>query len=136
MVCLEAKWASLIPFAKAADLLRDVSTVEESVNPETVRKHLQATAERMEEDVGEEGQFNIRGIGRGREQQPLPGGPITVGLDGGCVRAAHKQGWFEVIAGKSVVAFRREDPDEVRQRSVSGSYKPTTTNHASVCGNC
>jgi hypothetical protein len=31
-------------------------------------------------------------------------GPITVGIDGGYVRAAHKQGWFEVIAGKSVVA--------------------------------
>jgi adenylylsulfate kinase-like enzyme len=33
-----------------------------------------------------------------------PNGPITVGIDGGYVRAAHKQGWFEVIAGKSVVA--------------------------------
>lgn len=48
MVYLETKWASLIPFAKATDLLRDVLPVEESVNPETVRKHLQATAERME----------------------------------------------------------------------------------------
>jgi hypothetical protein len=36
-----------------------------------------------------------------------------VGIDGGYVRAAHKQGWFEVIAGKSVVAFRREDEGEV-----------------------
>jgi hypothetical protein len=34
-----------------------------------------------------------------------PNGPITVGIDGGYVRAAHKQGWFEVIAGKSVVAL-------------------------------
>ncbi len=36
------------------------------------------------------------------EQQPLPDGPTTVGIDGGNVRAAHKQGWFEVIAGKSM----------------------------------
>ena len=35
-----------------------------------------------------------------------------MGIDGGYVRAAHKQGWFEVIAGKSVVAFRREDAGE------------------------
>jgi hypothetical protein len=35
-----------------------------------------------------------------------------VGIDGGYVRAAHKQGWFEVIAGKSVVAFRREEEAE------------------------
>jgi hypothetical protein len=37
---------------------------------------------------------------------------MTVGIDGGFVRAAHKEGWFEVIAGKSVVAFRREETDE------------------------
>ena len=63
MLYLETRWASLIPFARVADLLKDV-----------------------------------------------PDGPITVGIDGGYVRAAHKQGWFEDIAGKSVVAFRREGP--------------------------
>jgi len=121
MVYLEAKWASLIPFAKAADLLRDVLPVEESVNPETVRKHLQATAERMEEDLGEERQLNLfEGSEEDWEQQPLPDGPITVGLDGGYVRAAHKQGWFEVIAGKSVVAFRREDQDEAPSSKCFG----------------
>jgi hypothetical protein len=43
------------------------------------------------------------------EKLLLPDGPITLGIDGGYVRSAHKQGWFEVIAGKSVVAFRREE---------------------------
>jgi hypothetical protein len=28
------------------------------------------------------------------EERPLSDGPITVGIDGGYVRAAHKQGWF------------------------------------------
>lgn len=37
---------------------------------------------------------------------PLPDGPMTVGLDGGYVRAAHKEGFFEVISGRSVVEFR------------------------------
>ena len=36
---------------------------------------------------------------------------MTVGIDGGFVRES-KEGWFEVIAGKGVVAFRREEPDE------------------------
>jgi hypothetical protein len=36
-----------------------------------------------------------------------------VGIDGGYVRIAHKQGWFEVIAGKSTVAFRREEDAKV-----------------------
>lgn len=36
---------------------------------------------------------------------------MTVGLDGGYVQAAHKEGFFEVIAGRSVVAFRRREED-------------------------
>ena len=38
---------------------------------------------------------------------------MTVGIDGGYVRAAHQQGNFEVIAGRSVVGFRREEGDSV-----------------------
>src|SRR6202140_3561889 len=66
MLYLETKWASLIPFARATDLLKEVLPVGDLVNAETVRNHLQLTAER-----------------------------------------------FEVIAGKSVVAFRRDDEGEV-----------------------
>ena len=38
---------------------------------------------------------------------------MSVGIDGGYVRAAHKKGCFEVIAGRSVVAFRRNKEDSV-----------------------
>lgn len=38
---------------------------------------------------------------------------MTVGLDGGYVRAAHQQGCFEVIAGRRVVAFRRRAEEMV-----------------------
>jgi len=54
------------------------------------------------------------------EQQPLPDGRITVGIDGGYVRATHKQGWFEVIAGRSVVAFRRGDESDVPSAKCFG----------------
>ena len=114
MLYLETKWASLIPFAKVTDLLKDVLPIGDSANPQTVRNHLQATAERIERELGEERQLNLfEGSEEEWEQQPLPDGPITVGIDGGYVRAAHKQGWFEVIAGKSVVSFRREEEAEV-----------------------
>jgi hypothetical protein len=33
---------------------------------------------------------------------------------------AHKEGWFEVIAGKSVVAFRREAEDETPSAKCFG----------------
>jgi hypothetical protein len=121
MLYLETKWASLIPFARVADLLKEVLPVEDSVNQETVRTHLYATAERIEQELGEERQLNLfEGTEEDWEQQPLPDGPITLGIDGGYVRAAHKQGWFEVIAGRSVVAFRRDDESEVRSAKCFG----------------
>jgi hypothetical protein len=102
------------PLRQGGRLLCDVLPLDDSVNGETVRTHLQAVAERMEEELGEERQGNLfEGSEAEWEQQPLPDGPITVGLDGGYVRAAHKQGWFEVIAGKTVVAFRRTEEREV-----------------------
>ena len=121
MLYLETKWASLIPFARVADLLKDVLPVGDSVNQETVRTHLYATAERIEQELGDERQLNLfEGSEEDWEQQPLPDGPITVGIDGGYVRAAHKQGWFEVIAGKSVVTFRRDDEGEVPSAKCFG----------------
>src|SRR5271157_2390948 len=85
------------------------------------KNHLQLVAERIERELGEERQLNrFEGSEQEWERQPLPDGPITVGIDGGYVRAAHKQGWFEVIAGKSVVAFRREDEGEVPSAKCFG----------------
>jgi len=113
MLYLETRWASLIPFARVVDLLKDVLPVDDGLNSETVRNHLQATGERLERELGDERPPNLfEGSEKEWEQQPPPDGPITVGIDGGYVRAAHKQGWFEVIAGKSVVAFRREQEGE------------------------
>jgi hypothetical protein len=82
---------------------------------------MQATAERIEQALGEERQLNqYEGSEDAWETQPLPDGPITVGIDGGYVRAAHKQGCFEVIAGKSIVAFRREDETNVPSAKCFG----------------
>jgi hypothetical protein len=121
MLYLETKWSSLIPFAKTSDLLKEVLPVEDCVNPESVRHHLQGVAERLEGELGEERQLNLfDGTDEDWEQLPLPDGPITVGLDGGYVRAAHKQGWFEVIAGRSVVAFRRDEEGEVSSSKCFG----------------
>jgi hypothetical protein len=86
----------LVPFAKVADLLIEVLPVGDASNQEKIRNHLQATAERIVEELGDERQLNLfEGTEEEWEQQPLPDGPITMGIDGGYVRAAHKQGVFE-----------------------------------------
>jgi hypothetical protein len=107
---LETKWGSLIPYEKVADLLKEVLPVSESTHHEMVREHLQTVAERMEAELGEERQPDPVQP-EVTAELPLPDGPMTVGIDGGYVRAAHKEGCFEVIAGRSVVAFRRKEED-------------------------
>jgi len=54
MLYLETRWASLIPFARVVDLLKDVLPVGAALNSETVRNHLQATGERLEQELGDE----------------------------------------------------------------------------------
>jgi hypothetical protein len=113
LLYLETKWASLIPYAKVVDLLKDVLPVTETVNQETVRQHVHATATKMEQALGEERDCLFEGMEDEWAAQSIPDGPMTVGIDGGFVRAPHKGGFFEVIAGKSVVAFRRNEVQDI-----------------------
>ena len=101
LLYLETKWASLIPYAKVVELLKDVLPVADTLNQETVRSHLHAIANRIEQGLGEESVRLFEGSDQDWEEQPLPDGPMTVGIDGGFVRAAHKAGWFEVIAARA-----------------------------------
>lgn len=80
---------------------------------ETVRRHVHATANRLEQALGDECECLFNGSEEDWANQPIPDGPMTVGLDGGYVRARRKAGFFEVIAGKSVVAFKREEAEDV-----------------------
>ena len=113
LLYLETKWASLIPYAKVVDLLKDVLPVTETGNQETVRQHVHATAAKMEQALGEEKDALFEGTEDEWAAQPTPDGPMTVGIDGGFVRAQHKAGFFEVIAGKSIVAFRRNEDQDI-----------------------
>jgi len=117
LLYLETKWGSLLPYARVAELLKDVLPIGDTMNHETVRKQLHAIAERLERELGEERPSFIEGTDEDWEQLPAPDGPMTVGIDGGYVRAAHKQGCFEVIAGKSVLAFHREGDDTPSAKS-------------------
>jgi hypothetical protein len=119
LLYLEPKWASLISFEKVADLLKEVLPVGDTTNHETVREHLQAVAERVEGDLGEERKLREFEGPNAETEQPLPDGPMTVGIDGGYVRPT-RQGCFEVIAGRSVVAFRRAEADPVAPSKCFG----------------
>jgi hypothetical protein len=109
---LEVKWGALLAYQAGCDWLHEVLPVHEQLNAETMRQHVFEVAERLEQELGEERASLIEGCPEDWEQLPIPNGPLTVGLDGGFVRARHQRGCFEVIVGKSVLEFRREDPED------------------------
>ena len=116
-------------------MLLEVLPVDARTNHETIRRHLHETAQRMENELGDERQLKLFAEEVEQEDLTPPDGPITVGIDGGYVRAAHKEGFFEVIAGRSVVAFRREANDEVPEAKCFGYVQPMTRSRGDGCGN-
>ena len=110
---LLTKWDSLASYGLTSRLLEDVLPLEAPLHPEAIRRQVHRVAERAEAALGDEQVCFIEGCQREWDALPIPDGPLTVGLDGGYVRARGKQGWFEVIAGKSVLAFRRDEAEDV-----------------------
>jgi hypothetical protein len=100
---LETKWASLISFELAAQLLEEVLPIATHVHATSVRNHLQRVARRAEAALGDEQFSFIEGCPREWAALPRPPAPLTVGIDGGYVRQwDDKKAHFEVIVGKSI----------------------------------
>ena len=100
---LEARWASLVPYAAAAKLLADVLPVASGANATTLREHTLRVAERAEAELGEERVSFIDGCPADWQELPIPGGRIVVGIDGGYVRDwTEKKTNFEVIVARSM----------------------------------
>jgi hypothetical protein len=103
---LETKFASLMSYGLSIKLLTEVLPIADEINHTSVRRQLYSVAETIEGDLGEERFQFIDGCPNDWAKQPPPGPPLTVGLDGGYVHASDQksrtEGWFEVIAGKSV----------------------------------
>jgi hypothetical protein len=112
LLFLEAKWAVLAPYGVTVQLLQDVLPIDEPLHAFTIRQHVYTLAERLENTLGEEQWSFIDSCPAQWSRLPMPNGPLTVDIDGGYVRTQHKQGWFEVIAGKSLLAFTRGEEAE------------------------
>lgn len=110
---LEAKFVSLIPYGATAALLAEILPIGSSISTASLHRNLEKAATRLESELGDEKVQFIDGCPRDWERLPPPNPPLTVGLDGGYVHAKNQQsrteGWFEVIAGKSVPAAARRD---------------------------
>lgn len=112
LLFLETKWAALMSYGLTASLLQDVLPIDEPLHAVTIRNHAFKVAERLEQALGDEQFAFVETCQAQRDELPTPDGPLVVGIDGGYVRGARKQGNFEIITGKSIRAFRRDDEDE------------------------
>ena len=103
---LENKFAAVISYGLTVELLAEVLPTGEDINVAGVYRNVQGVAERMEAELGEEKWQLIDGCQREWDTLPPPGPPLIVGLDGGFIHAkdqkSRDEGWFEVIAGKSM----------------------------------
>ena len=125
LLFLETKWAALVSYGVTAQLLHEVLPIDEALAPCTIREHVFTVAERLEQQLGEEQWSFIDSCPAEWSRLPIPDGPLTVGIDGGYVRAQGKQGWFEVIAGKSLLAFTRGEESEAPVSSKCFAFVQT-----------
>lgn len=117
LLYLETKWAALAAYGVTTELLHEVLPIDQKHSVSTVRNHTLRAAKRKEQMLGDEQAIYIEGAPAELSRLPIPDGPLTVGLDGGIVRARRgtngdqSGNLFEVIAGKSILSFRRNDPE-------------------------
>jgi hypothetical protein len=125
LLFLETKWAALVSYGITAQLLQDVLPIDDTLAPCTIWEHVFTVAARLEQQLGEEQWSFIDSCPAEWSRLPMPNGPLTVGIDGGYVRAQPKQGWFEVIAGKSLLAFTRGEESEAPVSSKCFAFVQT-----------
>ncbi len=106
LVYLQARFAAVMSYAQAGALLGEVLPLGRTLHPSVIRAQLHQVATRLEAELGAEDTAGIGGCPRDWDALPRPGMPLTVGLDGGYVHSttqtSRKDGWFEVVAGKSM----------------------------------
>src|SRR3954462_2400926 len=105
LLYLETRWASLVSFSLAAELLNDLLPIGSTANACTIRRHLHKVAARHDADLGGE-QLGSLDASKG-QPQPISQVAVIVGIDGGYVQNWHdKQRNFEVVVGKSMAVGR------------------------------
>src|SRR5262245_34150284 len=128
LLFMETKWASLVSYGLTAQALKDFLPVDATLNATTIQNHALAAAQRCEDELGEEQWAFVEGCPADWETLPMPDGPLTVGIGGGYVRDwDEKKGHFEVIVGKSILAFRRDDEDDIPSSKCFGFVQTLDT---------
>jgi len=108
LLYLESKFAGLVSYGQSAKLLAETLPLGRRLHASAVRLHALATGIRLESELGPEQPMFAEGCQLDWDELPRPDLPLVVGLDGGYVHSSQQRskrdGWFEVIVGKSMPA--------------------------------
>ena len=85
---LQSRFAGLVSYGLSADLLGELLPLGRSLHANTVRRQVQATAQRLEDELGAERFSFIDTCQADLEKLPRPELPLVVGLDGGYVHSS------------------------------------------------
>src|SRR5215510_5362715 len=92
LLYLETKWAALMSYGLTVKLLQDVLPIDEPLEAVTLRNHVLTVAQRLEDALGDEQWSFIDKCPAEIATLPIPHGPLTVGIDGGYVKAQGEEG--------------------------------------------
>jgi hypothetical protein len=110
------------------DALTDFLPLDVTLDVKTVRHDALKVAECCGAELGEEQWSFIEGCPQDWGNLPISDGPIPVGIDGGYVRDWEaKRHNFEVIVGKSPLAFKRNEEDETPSSKRFGFVQTVDT---------
>lgn len=75
LLYMEAKWASLMPYAKTAELLKDILPITQKLNAASIRNHLGQIAQQLDSRVKNHSLFMKAAHGKG-QYYPNRKGPL------------------------------------------------------------
>jgi len=117
LIYLETKFAALVSYGLTAELLKEVLPISQDLSTTAIRQQVLQTAQRLEDELGEEQDMFVGGCQRDWDQLPNPAAPLIVGINGGYVHAKDQ---------------RRELKDGLRIRSLSAVCRSCQT-AATLC---
>ena len=101
---LETKWASLVSYGMASNILEDVLPMHANIS--SIFNTTHKVAKQLDAAISEEKYCFISGCENDWNKLPPPNSPLVVGIDGGYIHARVGSnrigGWFEAFVGKSL----------------------------------
>ena len=85
LIYLETKFAALVSYGLTVELLQEVLPIGQELSTTAIRQRVSQTAQRLDDELGEEQDMFIGGRQRDWDRLPDPAAPLIVGIDGGYV---------------------------------------------------